>query len=726
MAMDEVTEEIRRRTDIVDLVGEYVALTPSGNERFKACCPFHNEKTPSFYVSRDKGFFKCFGCGVAGDLFKFVQLADNVPFGEAKRKLAERAGVSLREKADLTPEQEASYAERDRLVRITSAAATWFREQFTGNAGLFARDYARSRKLSRETLEAFGVGYAPDSWDACTSFLTKKWGLSAADAAAAGLLVEKQDEKGTRYYDRYRHRLMFPIWDERGTVIAFGGRALEGGNTGTPEAKYINSPEGPLFKKSRTLYAWHLARPEVPKRESIIVTEGYMDAIALHAAGFSNTVATLGTSLTPEHARMMRRVAPKTVYLCYDGDSAGMKAALRAGPMFDELGMSVRVVRLPDDHDPDTFLQEFGAPAFEQVLAESPTLAQHRIEHAVGDFSFENIGDRAEALQEAAKVIAEIGGATQREEYITLLAGRWARHEGVVDGARLGRIEEALRRQVQAAERQLKIEAQNQRRRAQEREAFQQRSRGDGDGSVISLRSASPDAPAKPAGEESSGEHTAQNEVLEFDAEQAQGRRRWKKPFGNRGGGDWGGSWKDRFEREDEKELPHNRGGREGGDEIVAQMVANTALGEVSGTLKAERALLGVMLNAPSQRERLLGAISPALWTNETHFELASYLKSLPPKEPIDPPRLFEELSEPAANIAGELLLDDEAAPATPEVIDDWIARVEGHHARQREREILEIVKGKLERGEAVTPQEYEQFVQATRDTKRARPPEDF
>jgi DNA primase len=208
--MDPVIEEIRRRADIVEVVGEYVALTQAGGERWKACCPFHTEKTPSFYVSRDKGFFKCFGCSVSGDLFKFVGLAENLPFGEVKRKLAERYGVPLREKSELSPEQAAEYAARDRLLRVTSTAASWFREQFAGNAGLAARDYARSRHLKRETLEAFGIGYAPDAWDACTTFLIRKFGFSAEEAVGAGLLIEKDDERGKRHYDRYRHRLDVP------------------------------------------------------------------------------------------------------------------------------------------------------------------------------------------------------------------------------------------------------------------------------------------------------------------------------------------------------------------------------------------------------------------------------------------------------------------------------------------------------------------------------------
>ena len=721
--MDPVIEEIRRRADIVEVIGEYVSLIPAGAERYKACCPFHNEKTPSFNVSRDKGFFKCFGCSVSGDVFKFVSLIENLPFGEVKRKLAERYGVPLRDRADLTPEQEASYAERDRLLRVTSAAAAWFREQLAGNAGLQARDYARSRKLKRETLEAFGIGYAPDSWDSCTNFLTRKFGFSAEDGAAAGLLIEKEDERGKRYYDRYRHRLMFPIWDDRGAVIAFGGRAMEGGETGTPEAKYINSPEGRLFSKSRTLYGWHLARPAIPKADALIVTEGYMDAIALHAAGFANTVATLGTSLTQEHARLLNRVKPKTVFLCFDGDGAGMRAALRAGPMFDSFGLAVRVVQLPQEHDPDTFIREFGSDGFVQVLAAAPPLAQYRIEHAMGDKKLETVAERTEALAQAARVIAEIGDESERAEYIARLAHQVALSQGAME--RLSLIEASLLRQVRAAETELRRDSRNQQRREQERAAVQARLR-EGGSEVIPLRR-DDNAPAEtePDGKylQAEGEASANGsgEVLAFTP----GFKRkgeWKP-----NGGTWQGKgdWKRREEpthNSIEGALPMAEAG--GTDTVAARLLANVATGDESGVVKAERALLTAMLNAPSLRVSLRERIAPALWTREVHFEIASYLKALPEEEPVDPPRLFEELSPEAGALVGDLLLSKTMESMEPKVLEDYIKRIESHHARQREHENLQILLGKMQRGEFVEPDEKARFEESARETKRMLPPE--
>ncbi|HVF85041.1 MAG TPA: DNA primase, partial [Abditibacteriaceae bacterium] len=373
--MDDTTEEIRRRADIVDIVSQYVALRPAGSGRWKACCPFHDEKTPSFNVSQERGYYHCFGCSKSGDIFKFLQEIENISFPEAKRQLAERYGVALpRFGKELSPEQQNAYDERDRLQKITAASASFFRLQLSGNKGLAGRDYARGRGLSNATLERFGIGLAPDAWDGLYHELSNKYGFKPEDGARAGVLIERESvneqtgETYNRYYDRYRHRLMFPIWDAQGRVIAFGGRALPDGQTGNPDAKYINSPEGPLFNKSRVLYAWHLARAEAGKRESVIVCEGYMDAIALHEAGFSNTVATLGTALTEEHVRLLSRLSPKTVYLCYDGDSAGIRAALRTTDLFARYNLNVHVVALPDGDDPDTFLRKHGELGFDKQL----------------------------------------------------------------------------------------------------------------------------------------------------------------------------------------------------------------------------------------------------------------------------------------------------------------------------------------------------------------------
>ncbi len=456
--MDETTEEIRRRADIVEIVGQHVALRPAGNDRWKACCPFHDEKTPSFYVSRERGFYKCFGCSASGDVFKFLQQVENIAFPEAKKQLADRYGVQLpRYGKELSPEQQAAYDERDRLLKIAAAAASFFREQFAGNAGNAARDYARSRGLSGKTLEKFGIGYAPDAWDALHHHLVNRYGFKIEDCVAAGVLIEREredertGETRVRHYDRYRHRLMFPIWDVQGRVIAFGGRAMEGGQTGTPDAKYINSPEGLLFSKSKTLYAWHLARPEVPRREGVIITEGYMDAIALHEAGFGQTIATLGTALTPQHVDALARLAPKTVFLCYDGDSAGMRAALRSAPLFARHDLSVRVVALPREDDPDTFVRKHGEIGFSNALRAARLLARYRVEMAVADFDLSQVTERMEAVRAAAEVIAEVSATTSKKMTTSRGWPTAGARPRVTAPTRLQMIGAAVRREVGAA-----------------------------------------------------------------------------------------------------------------------------------------------------------------------------------------------------------------------------------------------------------------------------------
>jgi len=649
--MDNTTEEIRARADIVEVVGQYVALRPAGNDRWKACCPFHDEKTPSFYVTRSKGFFHCFGCGEKGDLFKFLQKIENITFPEAKKQLAERYGVVLQASKDLTPEQRAAYAERDRLQKVMAAAAAFFREQFEGNAGLAARDYARRRGLSAKTIERFGIGYAPDAWDALRSYLTRKYGFKEEDGVAAGLFVERKTEgeelgglwTGTgrvRHYDRYRHRLMFPIWDPQGRVIAFGGRALEGGNTGNPDAKYINSPEGALFKKSRTLYAWHLARAEVGKQESIVLTEGYMDAIALHEAGFANTIATLGTALTVDHVKLLHRLAPKVVYLCYDGDSAGMQAALRAAPLFSANQLDVRVVALPPEDDPDTFIRKHGEVGFRNALRNARLLSQYRMEMALAGLDLSNVVERAQAIKAAAEVIAEVPQGTEREGYIAWLSDHWANAEGITSSERLQMVQVAVRREVESAKKRWHTQDQH------------------------------------------GHQYGGQSSVAQQQAE------------------------------EEKQE--------------VRQTLTDTAGGQSSAVIKAERSLLTVLVNSPSWRSRIMTMLPLAQWTQETHAEIASALSQMNGDDVVSPTELIEKLSPEAGGLVSELMLSDEAqAPADARVIEDWAARVHGHWAKQKEREILEYVRLKLERGEAITDEERAALNAALLGTKRKTAPVD-
>ncbi len=636
--MDDSTEEIRRRADIVDIVSQYVALRPAGNGRWKACCPFHDEKTPSFNVSQERGFYKCFGCSKSGDVFRFLMEIENITFPEAKRQLAERYGVTLpRFGKEVSVEQQEKYDERDRLMKITAAAASFFRLQLTGNKGLAGRDYARSRGLSNATTERFGVGLAPDAWDGLHHELINKYGFKPDECARAGMLIEREStnersgETFNRYYDRYRHRLMFPIWDAQGRVIAFGGRALEGGQTGNPDAKYINSPEGLLFNKSRVLYGWHLARAEAGKRESVIVCEGYMDAIALHEAGFGNTVATLGTALTEEHVRLLSRLSPKTVYLCYDGDSAGIRAALRTTDLFARYGLNVHVVALPDGDDPDTFLKKHGALGFEKQLRDAQMLTRYRVEMAIAGFDLGQLVQRMEAVASACDIIEEVGNDIEKDGLISWLADKWAQAEGVTSPTRVQMIVAAIRREIGASAKRKRTSQQSSTRFAPQ----------------------------------PNGANVSQGSVA-----------------------------------------------------------ASENLAPLSGVVKAERMLLASLLGNPSWRSRILAKLPATSWTQEAHREIAESLRQMDLNAPIEAGVLIGTLERAAGDLVGELMMSDEAqTPATDVIVDDLIARIESHHARQAEAEILEMLRLKMERQEPISQSERENYNNALILTKRKLPP---
>jgi DNA primase len=332
-------EEILDATDLVALIGERVPLRKQGKE-FVGLCPFHPDKKPSMYVNPAKGIFKCFACGAGGDALKFVQLYDKLDFKQALEMLAQRAGIDLRGR---NPAASANDRRREDLRRAVAWARTHFQRNLRDTpGGRAACDYALRRGMTAETIEKFGLGYAPDAWDDLAA-AGRKAGLPVETLEAAGL-VGRND--AGRVYDRFRNRLIFPIHDTFGRPIAFGGRTL-----GDDPAKYLNSPESALFSKSRVLYGLDLARKVCESRKSVIVVEGYVDAVMLSQAGFEHTVATLGTALTDAHARMLKPYV-ETVYLCFDGDEAGQKAADRACEVALRSGVDVRVVLLPGGEDP--------------------------------------------------------------------------------------------------------------------------------------------------------------------------------------------------------------------------------------------------------------------------------------------------------------------------------------------------------------------------------------
>lgn len=368
----DVLREIRARVDIAAFIGGYVPLKKRGND-LVGLCPFHAEKTPSFHVHPDRGFFKCFGCGAGGDVVTFLQKTENVGFGDAVRALASKAGVELEPES---PRAARARSEREAMHEANRVAAAYFARMLQGDRGSAARAYCRERGLDAGTVERFGLGYAPDSWDGLVAELQRD-GVELALAAGAGLV--KSGQRG--YYDFYRNRLMVPTYSTTGEVIAFGGRAL-----GDGEPKYLNTSTTPVYTKGHHLFALNLARRAAQTDRTIIVVEGYLDCIALHQAGFENAVASLGTSFTAEQAAELRKYA-EYVFLCFDGDAAGSAAATKAidvaSKEIEHTGSPVRIVLLPPGDDPDSFIRREGAEAFRGLLETAKPALQFRIDSEI-------------------------------------------------------------------------------------------------------------------------------------------------------------------------------------------------------------------------------------------------------------------------------------------------------------------------------------------------------
>lgn len=349
-------EQVRQANDIVDVVSSYVALKRAGRG-LKGLCPFHNEKTPSFTVAADKQIFHCFGCGAGGDVFKFVQLRENVDFKEALTILAARAGISLDE-GQGRPDRTDAGVGKVEIERVNRWACRWFQQQLQAPAGKVARDYVASRGITSQSIDRFALGYAPDSWDAlCNAAKASK--APAELLFAAGLARSRDD--GSRY-DAFRNRLMFPIHDAMDRVIGFGGRTL-----GDDPAKYVNSPQNPLFDKSRCLYGIFAAKRAFSSERCAVIVEGYVDCLMAQQHGFDHTVATLGTALTPEHVQLLRRYVDQVI-LIFDSDEAGQRAADNSLRLFLTQGLDVRLARVPEAKDPAELLLGAGGDAFKRVL----------------------------------------------------------------------------------------------------------------------------------------------------------------------------------------------------------------------------------------------------------------------------------------------------------------------------------------------------------------------
>jgi DNA primase len=405
---DDLISRVRDSVNIVDLVSGYVSLKKTGKNH-TGLCPFHAEKTPSFSVNPDKQIFHCFGCGAGGDVFKFLELQDGLSFPEAVRKLAERSGITLPTDSRSRQENKKIADERTLLLSVVAEAANYYRKELDGPAGNHARAYLVKRGVSADVIKTFGLGYARPEWDGLLRHLKKK-GYISDQLEKAGLIVKRSEGEG--YYDRFRGRIMFPIRDITGNIIAFGGRVMD-----DSLPKYLNSSETPLYSKSNTLYCLDEAKEAGRKQGYFIIVEGYLDAIACHQYGVRNAVATLGTSLTEGHLRLMRRFAQKLV-LIFDPDPAGVKASLRGFDLFVASGMKVNVVSLPDNDDPDTFLQKHGPEVFAARLRQSVKFMDFVLAQVVTRGPAFSIDEKIEKAGEMLEFIAKLSSGIERDYYL--------------------------------------------------------------------------------------------------------------------------------------------------------------------------------------------------------------------------------------------------------------------------------------------------------------------
>ncbi len=399
-------DDIRARCDLVEVVSHYVALKRSG-KNLKGLCPFHVENTPSFIVNRDTQRWMCFGCGAKGDIFDFLMKVEGLTFPEAAEQLAAKAGVDISHAAS----DKRSTGERDLVLRINNLAAVYYRKALERNRK--GREYLHSRGVSSEVAEQFKLGYALPEWSGLVDHLRSQ-GIKPEDAARAGLAIPREGGQG--YYDRFRNRLMFPILDVQNRVIAFGGRALAQG-----DVKYINSPETRIFVKNKTLYALNFARKAISDQDCVIVVEGYMDALTAHAAGFVNVVATMGTALTIEHVNLLSRYTRKAI-LAYDADSAGMAAALRGAPMFEEAEFDVRAAPMPAGEDPDSLIRSGQRALFAELIAGAIPIPDYRLKMIGAKHDTNTREGQLAFLREAIPVVAEINRQVERERLIAMLA----------------------------------------------------------------------------------------------------------------------------------------------------------------------------------------------------------------------------------------------------------------------------------------------------------------
>ena len=438
----EVIDEVRLQNDIVEVISQYVPLKQKGSTHW-GLCPFHNEKTASFSVSSEKQFYYCFGCGAAGNVFSFLMEMDGLDFPEAMKKLAERAHIDLPE-PERSAQVIAAEQAKQRLFDIHTTAGRYFYDCLQDSQGEQARAYLNKRQMDPRMARKFGIGYSPDSYDALFRHLKEK-GFTVSDILKSGLVLENKDGKG--YHDRFRGRLMFPIFDVQGRVVGFGGRILAKG-----EPKYLNSPETILFSKSRNLSGLNFAK--AAKKRELILVEGYMDMLSIYQAGFHNVVASLGTAFNQEHARTLKRFADDVILL-YDSDEAGTNAALRAIPVLVKNGFRVKVTQVPDGKDPDEFIKAKGAAEFSKLLINAVHYISFEIACIQRKYNLKNPEHRVRFATEAAEILSKLDSEIERNVYL----GEVSRVTGVEEEA----IRSEIRKLMQKEDEAFQKEAEKQR-----------------------------------------------------------------------------------------------------------------------------------------------------------------------------------------------------------------------------------------------------------------------
>ncbi|OZM57730.1 DNA primase [Lottiidibacillus patelloidae] len=411
---EEDIEKIRTSIDIVDIVSEYVQLKKQGRNYF-GLCPFHGEKSPSFSVSPEKQIYHCFGCGAGGNAFSFIMEQEGFSFTEAVLKLADKAHIDINVNANEFEQKPKK--QNNMMVAHDMLTKLYHHLLINTEQGKEAYDYLIERGFSDDIIKNFQIGFAPNSWDFVSNFLQRRE-FNLDEMIDAGLLSRSEEGK---VFDRFRNRIMFPIWDRQGNTIAFGGRTIS-----DDKVKYLNSPETKLFHKGNNLYAFHLARPHIRKKEQLLLFEGYIDVIAATKAGCENAVATLGTAITPEQATLIRRNADNVI-ICYDGDNAGVNAAFKATQMLEENGCYVKIALLPDNLDPDDFIRKYGAEKFKsEIINAARTVMAFKMEYFRRRKNLQDEGERMRYIEEVLKEISKLPKAIERDHYLRQIASEFS------------------------------------------------------------------------------------------------------------------------------------------------------------------------------------------------------------------------------------------------------------------------------------------------------------